>query len=254
VKRICISMITNKRSINDTKRICHLLRSSFDVPVSLLISPTILNRDDLVGFKAAGADKIGVAVDLATPELFDKFRGSGVGGPHQWDTYWGCLEDAGRLFGDGNAGPHLMVGMGETEKEMCAALQKARDIGARTHLFSFFPEENSAMGDHLPPPLDQYRRVQLAHYLIDRQIQPADKFNYNGNGQILDFGLPSDIIDMIINAGKPFQTTGCNDNDGQVACNRPFGNSRPGPDIRNYPFALNQADITRIRKQMNLFP
>ena len=80
VKRICISMITHKRTINDTKEICARLRASFDVPVSLLIAPTILNKSDLLDFRDAGADKIGVAIDLATPELFDKFRGSGVGG------------------------------------------------------------------------------------------------------------------------------------------------------------------------------
>jgi len=36
VKRICISMITRKRSVTDTKYICSRLRSSFDIPVSLL--------------------------------------------------------------------------------------------------------------------------------------------------------------------------------------------------------------------------
>ena len=96
VKRICISMITNKRSIQDTKDICKRLRSAFDVPVSLLISPTILDREDLLDFKAAGADKIGVAIDLATSELFDRFRGSDIGGPHRWETYWTCLEERHR--------------------------------------------------------------------------------------------------------------------------------------------------------------
>ena len=47
VKRICISMITNSRSVGDTRAICHKLRSRFDVPVSLLISPTLLKREDL---------------------------------------------------------------------------------------------------------------------------------------------------------------------------------------------------------------
>ena len=81
VKRICISMITNRMAIKDTKYVCKRLRSEFDIPVSLLISPTILNAGDLAEFKSTGADKIGVAVDLATPDLFDKFRGTGVAAP-----------------------------------------------------------------------------------------------------------------------------------------------------------------------------
>jgi lipoyl synthase len=91
VKRICISMITHKRAIEDTKTLCARFRAAYDVPVSLLISPTLVTRDDLLDFKAAGADRIGVAIDLATPALFEKFRGKGVGGPHRWETYWQCL-------------------------------------------------------------------------------------------------------------------------------------------------------------------
>ncbi|MFL7807311.1 MAG: hypothetical protein AB8I80_01700, partial [Anaerolineae bacterium] len=50
----------------------------------------------LQALKDAGADKIGVAIDLATPELFDKHRGRGVGGPHQWERYIRCLTEGCR--------------------------------------------------------------------------------------------------------------------------------------------------------------
>lgn len=252
IKRICISMITHKRAIEDTKDICALFRSRFDIPVSLLISPTILNHNDLVEFRVAGADKIGVAIDLATPELFDRYRGSGVGGPHKWTTYWNCLSESLRLFGEGNAGPHFMVGMGERENEMCEAIQKARDMGGRTHLFSFFPESDSQLADRQPPPMDQYRRIQFAGYLIDQQICRSDMFAWSDNGRILHFGLPLNELDEIINSREPFCTSGCLGYNGQVACNRPYANSRPGPDIRNYPFPPNKNDIFRIRKQLGL--
>jgi biotin synthase len=252
VKRICVSMITNKRSIEDTEEICARLRSSFDIPVSLLISPTILSRDDLMCFKKAGADKIGVAIDLATPQLFDRFRGSGVGGPHRWKTYWKCLSESLRIFGEGKAGPHFMVGMGETEKEMCEAIQRSRDMGGRTHLFSFFPETDSALEDHFPPPMHQYRRIQLASYLIDNRVGRADRFSYNHGDRIMDFGLSTKELDDVIDSGEPFRTSGCTGDDGQVACNRPFANSRPGPDMRNYPFPPLKEDIKRIRRQMGL--
>jgi len=252
VKRICISMVTHKRAVKDTKTVCSRLRSCLDVPVSLLISPTILKPGDLADFKAAGADKIGVAIDLATPELFDRLRGTGVGGPHKWNLYWQCLSDSIRIFGRGNAGPHLMVGMGETEKDMCAVIQRARDMGGNTHLFSFFPEESStlALEGHLPPPMDQYRRIQLARYIIDLQLQHAANFTFTEGGQIESFGLPAEEIEAVIDSGRPFETSGCTGNDGQVACNRPFGNSRPGPNIRNFPFKPDQTDIRRIRNQL----
>jgi len=250
IKRICISMVTRKRAKADTAFVCEQLRSAVDIPISLLISPTVLKRSDLVDFKAAGADKIGVAVDLATPLLFDRYRGKGVRGPHQWDRYWACLAQALDIFGDGNAGAHFMVGMGETEQEMSAAIQRARDMGGFTHLFSFFPEPGSAMTHQSPPPMDQYRRIQLARYLIDKDMATADEFQYETNGKIVDFGLEPEALDRVIQTGEPFRTSGCEGVDGEVACNRPYANSRPGPHIRNYPFPPDEEDIKSIRGQM----
>lgn len=252
VKRICISMLTNNRAADDTEKVCMRLRSSFDIPVSLLVSPTVMVPGDLAAFRSAGADKIGVAIDLATPGLFDLYRGSGAGGPHKWETYWRCLSDSIKLFGDGNAGAHFMVGMGETEKEMCAAIQRVRDIGGRTHLFSFFPEADSVMSHHPQPPMDQYRRIQLARFIIDGKVNRAEEFVFSARGRIVDFGLSGEMLEEIIGSGEPFRTSGCAGYDGEVACNRPYANSRPGPGIRNFPFRPDKTDIARIRKQMIL--
>jgi biotin synthase len=250
VKRICISQVTNKRAIDDTRTICRQLRSSFEIPVSLLISPTIVTRQDLLDFKSAGADKIGVALDLATPELFDQYRGKGVGGPHRWGTYLNCLTEAIEIFGPDNAGSHFVTGMGETEKEMADMIQKIQDMGGWTHLFSFFPEAESQMSDHPMPAMDHYRRIQLARYIIDEKIGRAESFTYNENQRIIDFGMPATRLAEVIDSGRPFRTSGCEGYDGEVACNRPYANSRPGPGIRNFPFPPNADDIERIRQQL----
>jgi biotin synthase-related radical SAM superfamily protein len=230
--------------------VCSRLRSSLDIPVSLLITPTLLDERDLERFKAAGADKIGVAVDLATPELFDRYRGGGVNGPHRWDVYWECFQRGLDVFGEGNAGVHLMVGMGETEQEMCAAIQRARDMGGRTHLFSFFPEHGSPLSERPRPSLVHYRHIQFARYLIDQGIGRAGRFDFDLRGRIRDFGLPAADMDRMLASGEPFRTSGCAGADGAVACNRPFANSRPGPHLRNYPFPPTAEDIARIRLQM----
>lgn len=250
VRRVCISQVTNKRAIADTRNICRQLRSSFDIPVSLLISPTIVTRRDLLDFKSAGADKIGVAMDLATPELFDQYRGRGVGGPHRWVTYLNRLTEAIEIFGPGNAGSHFITGMGETEKEMADMIQKIRDMGGHTHLFSFYPEAGSQMSDHPMPTMDRYRRIQLARYIIDEKIGHAECFNYYENKRIIDFGIPAIRLAEVIDSGRPFRTSGCEGYDGEVACNRPYANSRPGPNIRNFPFPPTSEDIERIRRQL----
>ncbi|MBW2064900.1 MAG: radical SAM protein [Deltaproteobacteria bacterium] len=254
IKRICISMVTRERAVADTIEVCRTLRSSFDIPVALLISPTVIKGQDLLDLKSAGADKIGVAIDLATRDLFDRYRGKGVGGPHRWERYWECLSKSVPVFGEGNAGSHFIVGMGETEEEMAWAIQKVRDMGGRTHLFSFFPEPGSGMDDVSPPPMEQYRRIQLARYLIDYRISEAARFSFGSDGRIEYFGIDGHSLDKVIDSGEPFRTSGCQGYDGEVACNRPYANSRPGPHIRNYPFPPDRQDILKVRSQMNLSP
>jgi len=69
-------------------------------------------------------------------------------------------------------------------------------------------------------------------------------------GSISDFGLPENELSGITGSGGPFETSGCRGRGGEVACNRPYTNSLPGPDIRNYPFPPDEEDIARIKKQL----
>ena len=66
----------------------------------------------------------------------------------------------------------------------------------------------------------------------------------------MDFGLPEADMDRIVASGEPFLTSGCAGYDSEVACNRPFANSRPGPYLRNHPFPSTAEDIDLIRLQM----
>lgn len=250
IHRICVSMITNRRAVEDLKAILRRIRARLDTPISLLVTPTILERSDFEQFHELGADRIGVAVDAATPELFDKWRGREVKGPHQWDQYWETFETALEIFGADHAGVHLIVGLGETEEEMVRTIARAKRMGGETHLFSFYPEAGSQMADRDPPPMGQYRRIQLARYIIDKGIADGDGFRFDGEGRLTNFGMPEQDLTEIVETGVPFMTSGCPGEDGEVACNRPYGNSPPGPDLRNYPFRPNEDDVERIKTQL----
>lgn len=252
VERVCVSMITNKRAIEDTIAITKQLKDEINLPISLLISPTIIDNSVLNKFKEAGADMIGVAIDTATEELFIKHRGKEVKGPHKWDKYWEMLEKAVSVFGKDKAGCHLIVGLGETEKQMVETIQKVRDLGAKTHLFSFYPEEGSLLENKPSCDIDQYRRVQLARYLIDYDLSTAKDMEFDDNDRIINWGLNSNQLDEIINLGKPFQTSGCAGKTKAVACNRPFGDGPPS-DIRSFPFELNKSDVKKIRQQITKY-
>ncbi|MBU2497604.1 MAG: radical SAM protein, partial [Proteobacteria bacterium] len=151
IKRTCISMITNGKCRQDTLEMTRRLTTETPLPVSLLICPTILETKDLLAMKEAGADKIGVAVDLATPDLFDRYRGTGVSGPHKWKKYWEIIAAALDTFATPNVGAHLMVGMGETEQEMVSIMERLWQMGVVSHLFSFYAEKGSALGHRSQP-------------------------------------------------------------------------------------------------------
>ena len=250
VARTCISMITNGKCRKDTLEMTRLLKSKTSLPISLLISPTILKKEDLAEMKDTGADKIGIAIDLATPELFDKYRGKGVSGPHKWEKYWETLEAALGVFGFPNVGAHLMVGMGETERQMVSLMDRLWRMGIVNHLFSFFAEEGSKLANRPQPPWPTYLRVQLARYLIEEELSSLDKMAFDQQGHIIDFGISPVQLKQVINLGTPFMTTGCLGPDGEVACNRPFGNCLPDERQWNYPYPPNQEELTLIHENI----
>ncbi|MBW1731857.1 MAG: radical SAM protein [Deltaproteobacteria bacterium] len=254
VKRTCISMITNGKCRKDTITMTRQLKEKTSLPISILISPTILKENDLWEMKEAGADKIGIAIDLATPELFDQYRGKGVNGPHKWDTYWKVLAWALKIFGTPNVGAHLMVGMGETEEQMVSLMDKLWNMGVVSHLFSFFAEEGSRLADRPQPPWPTYLRVQLARYLIEENLSKYKEMAFDQMGRIVGFGLSRKELDEIIDLGRPFMTTGCLGDDGEVACNRPFGNCLPDVKQWNYPYPPNEEELALIREHIFTYP
>lgn len=251
LRRVCVGMITHPRAFDDTNTIIHRFHTETNRPISALISPTAI-RDPkrLVETRQAGADIATVAIDAATPELFDLYRGHGVRGPHSWELFWETVEEIGRIFGRGKAGVHLVVGLGETEQQMVAAIQRAYDLGAATHLFSFFPEAGTSMENHPQPSYGHYRRVQLARYLVNKGLGRYEQMAFDDQGRIVDFGVDPAVLEESIQFGEPFMTSGCPGADGRVACNRPFGNEKAGRPIRNYAFEPEIEDVALIRYQL----
>ncbi|WP_366922613.1 radical SAM protein [Metallumcola ferriviriculae] len=247
LQRVCVGMITHKKAVEDSISIINRFREETDLLISTLVSPTVMEKGDLGRIKEAGADMCGIAVDAATNELFDKLRGEKVSGPHRWRRFWDAVAESVTVFGRYKAGVHLVVGLGETEKEMVNTIQRAHDLGATTHLFSFFPEAGSKMENWPQPDLGHYRRIQLARYIINNHLGQADNMQFSKDGQLTDFGQN---LERFLEDGEAFMTSGCAGKDGKVACNRPYGNERPSRPIRNFPFMPTSKDLILIRKQL----
>jgi biotin synthase len=246
-------MITNGRAQRDTIEVVEKLHKKFD-SISALLTPTIIDKEWMAELKTAGSDMVGIAIDAATPELFEKYRGRGVGGPHKWVKYWKTVEEAVEVFGRNRVGIHLIVGLGETEKEMVKLIQRSQNMGVKTHLFSFYPEEGSPLQDHPQPPIGNYRRIQLARYLINHDMASVKDLEFDENDRISVFGVTQRVLDNVIESGLPFMTSGCHGKTLENACNRPFANCNPfqaySGKFRNYPFQTNEEDIRNIGKQI----
>ena len=129
--------------------------------------------------------------------------------------------------------------------EQAACLDKDADC--------FFPEKGSLM-DHLPAtPRDQWRRVQLARYLIDYRGVRVEQMTFDAHGRVEGYGIGKPELDDIIDAGVAFRTSGCPGKfaDDISACDRPYGDSPPS-DIASYPFQPGRRDVTRIRRQLRI--
>jgi len=254
--RMCISMITHPRSDADTVQVLRAWTARIDpqtIPVSILSNPTTMSREDVVRLKELGADIFTVALDAATPAIFDRTRGKGVQSPHKWEKYWEILLIAREIFGAQKFGAHIIIGMGETEREALELVQRLVDLGGHSHLFCFFPEKGSLM-DHLPAtPRDQWRRVQLARYLMDYAGVRFEQMRFDEAGRITDFGLPRAQLDAVIDAGIAFRTSGCPGKfrEDISACDRPYGDSPPS-DIASFPFQPDARDLRRIRRQLGI--
>jgi len=254
--RMCISMITHPNSDADTVSVLKAWTDRIDpatVPVSILSNPTTMTRDDVATLHGLGADIFTVALDAATPTLFDRTRGKGVQSPHTWKKYWEILNDARDIFGKEKFGAHLIVGMGESEHDVISVIQELRDMGGHSHMFCFFPEKGSLM-DHLPAtPRDQWRRVQVARYLIDYCGARIEHMSFDEHGRVSDYGLPKAELDGIIDTGLPFRTSGCPGKfqEDISACDRPYGDSPPS-NIASFPFQPNKTDLRKIRRQLGI--
>ncbi len=254
--RMCISMITHPRSDADTVAVLEAWTARIDpaaIPVSILSNPTTMERADVQRLRDLGADIFTVALDAATPALFDRTRGKGVQSPHKWQKYWEILLDARDVFGPQKFGAHIIVGMGETEHEVLSLVQQLVDLGGHSHLFSFFPEQGSLM-DHLPAtPRDQWRRVQLARYLIDYAGVRLEQMSFDAEGRVVGYGLPEAEVEDVVSQGTAFRTSGCPGKfrDDISACDRPYGDSPPS-NIASFPFQPNKQDLRKIRRQLKI--
>lgn len=253
VGRVCISQVQDHRAYKDMVDMTHRVhRAAPEVPISALVSATTLNVDRLHEIKESGVDIIGVGLDGASEEVFYNTRGRGAGGPHTWAYHWEIVRAAREIYGPMNVNCHIVVGLGETDKELTTLFYQLKSEEIAGYLFSFNPEEGTAMEDVPRAPMHRWRRVQLIKYLIENHDLDSEALKFDEAGNFARLDAPDDLVEIATDTGMPFMTNGCPDRNGDVACNRPYGSYSPNEEYRDYPFVPDENDLIIIRNQMRI--
>jgi biotin synthase-related radical SAM superfamily protein len=244
MKRVCLQALNYPEVFRHLATLVDAIHKKADVPISVSCQP--LNKDNTRFLAEAGIERIGIPLDAATEELFDKVKGSSVGSPYRWEKQFKLLDEAVSIFGRGRVSTHLIVGLGETEEEMIRLVQQCVDMGVLPALFAFTPISGTALEHMSQPPIQKYRRIQVARHLIVHGMARCDSMRFDEEECISDFGVDKRTLLQIIRTGEPFLTSGCPD------CNRPYYNEKPSGPMYNYPRGLAEDELSSVLYELGL--
>ncbi|HMM21064.1 MAG TPA: radical SAM protein [Selenomonadales bacterium] len=233
LKRVCLQVVNSEDSREVT--LDALRKLTADSPKPVCVSKHIETVGQAEEIFAAGAERICIAIDAATPTICRLVKGE------DWERRVLLLKDCARAF-PGLVTTHLIVGLGETEEEAVNFIADCLGLGIIVGLFAFTPVPGTVLADGKPPSAARYRRVQIAHYLLRKGwCRSAIRF---AGGRIASFEVPD--LAGLLRDGKAFETTGCPD------CNRPFYNERPGGIMYNYPRPLTGKEVEQAVRESGL--
>ncbi|MDD4601779.1 MAG: radical SAM protein [Negativicutes bacterium] len=235
LKRVCLQVVNNRDSQQSSFAALQAITARSPVPIC--ISSNIDSVEQARELIECGAERVSLALDAATPELFQVIKRD------SWEQRWGLLLACAQAL-PGRISTHLIVGLGETEAEMVATIVKCIANGINVGLFAFTPLKGTAFEQKESPSISHYRRIQIAFHLIKKGFDP-NRFQYR-DGQLVHFGLSGSEIITLLADGKAFETSGCED------CNRPYYNERPGGIMYNYPRSLTQKEVSRAIEESQI--
>ncbi len=229
IVRCCIQVTVFPGYVERTVDLVSALHHVSAVPICTSIFLTTIQ--DVVRALSAGAQRVTLALDAATQALYGEAKSSG------WDAQVALLLDSARRF-PGRIGTHLIVELGETEREMILCLQHLVDCGVTVGLFAFTPIRGTRWEGRPAPELSHYRRIQATYYLMKRGLRRVEELTFSADGRLRSLGVGRDELEAMLSDGCAFETSGC------AGCNRPCYNEHPGQTAYNYPRALSLVECT----------
>ncbi len=244
IDRICLQTLNYSNFITDLYEIVTKIKQVTEIPISIALPP--VNKASLIELKNLGVDRVGIALDCASSELFDEIKGRKANGPYRWEKHLETMKIALSIFPN-HVSTHLIVGVGENEKEMIHIMDYLNQLKIIISLFAFTPIKGTRLAQRKPPSLISFRKIQLSRFLIVNEKATEDDFQFDLTGNIIKINISRDELKKLIETGIPFLTSGC------PGCNRPFYTSRPSGPIYNYPRTLTNYEKEEILIELEQF-
>ncbi len=206
--RICLQVVSYPNYQSDLLDILRLMRE-LGLPISVSVRARTIG--EVKEYFELGAERIGIAIDVANEELFKKIRGGSL------KELLNLIEQAAQFF-PGCISTHLIVGLGETDRELVELIDRMHRIGVAVGLFAFTPVKGTQLENHPLPSIERYRKIQLARWLVLHQR--AESIVFEGD-------WIKGFKDLPVDHESAFLTSGCPD------CTRPYYNERPGQRLYN---------------------
>ena len=228
LRRACFQLTASPGALDRAEtevRGLHALRPALPICVSVAAR----DLEEIEGILSWGAERVTIALDVATPELHREIKGGPL------EPRLALLRQAARRY-PGRVGTHLIAGLGETERDLVTLMGEFGDLGVAAALFAFTPIPGTRLEGRPPPDLAAYRRAQAARYLMASGYARAEAMTFDGEGRLVSSGIPWEKARALLASGEAFRTSGCPD------CNRPFYNERPSGPLYNYPRPLTATE------------
>ncbi|MFO7796552.1 MAG: radical SAM protein [Promethearchaeati archaeon] len=244
-KRICVQTLNYPQNFKDLVEIVSEIKKETSIPISIAIPP--MKMEKLRELKILGVQRVGIALDAATEKTFERVKGNSVNSPYNWGDHYDVLIESTKIFSEGTISTHIIVGLGDTQKEIMELINQLKKYSITPALFAFMPIKGTKLEHLEQPTILDFRKCQLGRYLLINDDKNLRDITFNNKGEIINFNINKNDLRFIIDESVAFMTTGCPD------CNRPYYTSKPSGPIYNFPRKLNQKEREQIYNQLKNF-
>ncbi len=243
--RVCVQCLDYPELSEELPELIQGLKGILPGKIKISASVPPLPSRTMEQIKSAGADTVSIALDAANEELFEHIKGRMRGNRFTWLGQLRAMTKVKKLFG--YTFTHLIVGLGESDRDIFSMFRQLKEKGIGVSLFAFTPVKGTALHRKAPDPV-RYHYIQLADYLYSMNKYDPENAEFDKEGRLRTLGPDYNLLIEHIkdwDLAKAFMTRGCS------GCNRPYYNERPQGPIYNYPHKPYKEIVIDILNNIN---